>query len=175
MQTAQNVAGRTLSGGGRGGATVDYCKRPMTLAGAPKRSCGGQILRIELAAGRKMNRSWPRSTQLFMPNQPEYSFLAVRLVKDIARMGGDVSNMYRPTVPQAARRGEPAADFVDRDALAGVDECMSSSFQRRFEGRARGGACLVLASVTARAHARPARTRWARVLPGRADEAQGQC
>src|SRR6266704_2030281 len=39
-----------------------------------------------------------RIDTLFMPTNPEYSFLASSLVKDIAGWGGDVSALVPPTV-----------------------------------------------------------------------------
>jgi pantetheine-phosphate adenylyltransferase len=40
---------------------------------------------------------------LFMPTNPEYSFLASSLVKDIARWGGDVSALVPPLVLKRLR------------------------------------------------------------------------
>jgi pantetheine-phosphate adenylyltransferase len=46
----------------------------------------------------QMNRGLAGVDTLFMPTNPEYSFLASSLVKDIAGWGGDVSNLVPATV-----------------------------------------------------------------------------
>jgi pantetheine-phosphate adenylyltransferase len=46
----------------------------------------------------QMNRGLAGVDTLFMPTNPEYSFLASSLVKDIAGWGGDVSNLVPSTV-----------------------------------------------------------------------------
>ena len=44
---------------------------------------------------------------LFMPTNPEYSFLASSLVKEIAKWGGDVSSLVPPLVlKRLAERGQ---------------------------------------------------------------------
>jgi pantetheine-phosphate adenylyltransferase len=45
-----------------------------------------------------MNRGLAGVDTLFMPTNPEYSFLASSLVKEIARWGGDVSSLVPPNV-----------------------------------------------------------------------------
>jgi pantetheine-phosphate adenylyltransferase len=46
----------------------------------------------------QMNRSLAGVETLFMPTNPEYSFLASSLVKEIANWGGDVSALVPPLV-----------------------------------------------------------------------------
>jgi pantetheine-phosphate adenylyltransferase len=46
----------------------------------------------------QMNRGLAGIDTLFMPTNPEYSFLASSLVKDIAGWGGDVSRLVPDTV-----------------------------------------------------------------------------
>ena len=46
----------------------------------------------------QMNRGLAGVDTLFMPTNPEYSFLASSLVKDIAGWGGDVSRLVPETV-----------------------------------------------------------------------------
>ena len=48
----------------------------------------------------QMNRGLAGIDTLFMPTNPEYSFLASSLVKEIARWGGDVSKLVPPNVLQ---------------------------------------------------------------------------
>jgi pantetheine-phosphate adenylyltransferase len=45
-----------------------------------------------------MNRGLTGIDTLFMPTNPEYSFLASSLVKEIARWQGDVSHLVPPLV-----------------------------------------------------------------------------
>ena len=60
----------------------------------------------------QMNRGLAGVDTLFMPTNPEYSFLASSLVKEIAKWGGDVVVARPAERPQAAegarqrRRGE---------------------------------------------------------------------
>ena len=46
----------------------------------------------------QMNRGLARVDTLFMPTNPEYSFLASSLVKEIATYGGDVSSLLPDSV-----------------------------------------------------------------------------
>jgi pantetheine-phosphate adenylyltransferase len=46
----------------------------------------------------QMNRGLAGVDTLFMPTNPEYSFLASSLVKEIAKWGGDVSSLIPPNV-----------------------------------------------------------------------------
>jgi pantetheine-phosphate adenylyltransferase len=45
-----------------------------------------------------MNRGLAGIETVFMPTNPEYSFLASSLVKEIANWGGDVSKLVPPLV-----------------------------------------------------------------------------
>ena len=45
----------------------------------------------------QMNRGLAGIDTLFMPTNPEYSFLASSLVKEIAKWGGDVSS-FEPVI-----------------------------------------------------------------------------
>ena len=56
----------------------------------------------------QMNRSISGVDTLFIPSASGNSFLASRLIREIARFGGDVSNMVPPAV--AARLAEIAPD-----------------------------------------------------------------
>lgn len=89
------------------GLTVDYCKRhgiPVIVKGL--RAVSDFDYELQMA---QMNRGLAGVDTLFMPTNPEYSFLASSLVKDIAGWGGDVSAL----VPKAvlarldALRGGP--------------------------------------------------------------------
>ena len=46
----------------------------------------------------QMNHGLAGIETVFMPTNPEYSFLASSLVKDVARWGGDVSALVPPEV-----------------------------------------------------------------------------
>ena len=46
----------------------------------------------------QMNRGLAGIDTLFMPTNPEYSFLASSLVKEIAKWGGDVTSLVPPNV-----------------------------------------------------------------------------
>ena len=78
------------------GLTVDYCKEhdiAVILKGL--RAVSDFDYELQQA---QMNRSLAGVDTLFMPTNPEYSFLASSLVKDIAGWGGDVSSLVPPTV-----------------------------------------------------------------------------
>ncbi|MGH3359387.1 MAG: pantetheine-phosphate adenylyltransferase [Nocardioidaceae bacterium] len=51
----------------------------------------------------QMNGSLADVDTVFVPTSPEYSFLASSLVKEIARHGGDVSDLVPPSVLTALR------------------------------------------------------------------------
>jgi pantetheine-phosphate adenylyltransferase len=62
----------------------------------------------------QMNRGLAGVDTLFMPTNPEYSFLASSLVKEIAKWGGDVSSLVPPSVltrlkERTTRAGETGA------------------------------------------------------------------
>jgi pantetheine-phosphate adenylyltransferase len=45
-----------------------------------------------------MNRSLAGIDSVFVPTSPERSFIASSLVKEVARLGGDVSHLVPPNV-----------------------------------------------------------------------------
>jgi pantetheine-phosphate adenylyltransferase len=78
------------------GLTVDYCTAhgiPVIVKGL--RAVSDFDYELQQA---QMNRGLAGIDTLFMPTNPEYSFLASSLVKEIARWGGDVSNLVPPNV-----------------------------------------------------------------------------
>ena len=78
------------------GLTVDYCKAneiPVIIKGV--RGTADVDYEVQMA---QMNRGLAGIDTLFMPTNPEYSFLASSLVKDIASWGGDVSELVPPMV-----------------------------------------------------------------------------
>jgi pantetheine-phosphate adenylyltransferase len=78
------------------GLTVDYCKtHDISVILKGLRAVSDFDYELQQA---QMNRSLAGVETLFMPTNPEYSFLASSLVKDIASWGGDVSNLVPPTV-----------------------------------------------------------------------------
>ncbi|MDP9118322.1 MAG: pantetheine-phosphate adenylyltransferase [Actinomycetota bacterium] len=73
------------------GLVVDYCKAndiPVIIKGL--RAVSDFDYELQMA---QMNRGLAGIDTLFMPTNPEYSFLASSLVKEIARWGGDVSSL----------------------------------------------------------------------------------
>jgi len=78
------------------GLTVDYCRDndiPVIIKGL--RAVSDFDYELQQA---QMNRGLAGVDTLFMPTNPEYSFLASSLVKDVASWGGDVSALVPPTV-----------------------------------------------------------------------------
>ena len=78
------------------GLVVDYCRArdiPVIVKGL--RAVSDFDYELQMA---QMNRGLAGVDTLFMPTNPEYSFLASSLVKEIAKWGGDVSvARTRPT------------------------------------------------------------------------------
>jgi len=73
------------------GLTVDYCRAheiPVIVKGL--RAVSDFDYELQMA---QMNRGLAGVDTLFMPTNPEYSFLASSLVKEIAKWGGDVSSL----------------------------------------------------------------------------------
>jgi pantetheine-phosphate adenylyltransferase len=73
------------------GLLVDYCKThdiPVIVKGL--RAISDFEYELQMA---QMNRGLASIDTLFMPTNPEYSFLASSLVKEIATYGGDVSTL----------------------------------------------------------------------------------
>jgi len=78
------------------GLTVDYCRAheiPVIVKGL--RAVSDFDYELQMA---QMNRGLAGVDTLFMPTNPEYSFLASSLVKEIAKWGGDVSALVPPNV-----------------------------------------------------------------------------
>jgi pantetheine-phosphate adenylyltransferase len=78
------------------GLVVDYCRAhaiPVIVKGL--RAVSDFDYELQMA---QMNRGLAGVDTLFMPTNPEYSFLASSLVKEIAKWGGDVSSLIPATV-----------------------------------------------------------------------------
>jgi len=76
------------------GLTVDYCKaHGIAVIVKGLRAVSDFDYELQQA---QMNRGLAGVDTLFMPTNPEYSFLASSLVKEVAKWGGDVSSL----VPQ---------------------------------------------------------------------------
>ena len=78
------------------GLVVDYCKAnqiPVIVKGL--RAVSDFDYELQMA---QMNRGLAGIDTLFMPTNPEYSFLASSLVKEIANWGGDVTALVPPLV-----------------------------------------------------------------------------
>jgi pantetheine-phosphate adenylyltransferase len=78
------------------GLIVDYCREhqvPVIVKGL--RAVSDFDYELQMA---QMNRGLAGVDTLFMPTNPEYSFLASSLVKEIAKWGGDVSSLVPPHV-----------------------------------------------------------------------------
>jgi pantetheine-phosphate adenylyltransferase len=78
------------------GLVVDYCQAhdiPVIVKGL--RAVSDFDYELQMA---QMNRGLAGVDTLFMPTNPEYSFLASSLVKEIAKWGGDVSSLVPPNV-----------------------------------------------------------------------------
>lgn len=78
------------------GLVVDYCRThdiPVIVKGL--RAVSDFDYELQMA---QMNRGLAGVDTLFMPTNPEYSFLASSLVKEIAKWGGDVRSLVPPSV-----------------------------------------------------------------------------
>ena len=78
------------------GLVVDYCRDnniPVIVKGL--RAVSDFDYELQMA---QMNRGLAGIDTLFMPTNPEYSFLASSLVKEIAKWGGDVSSLVPSNV-----------------------------------------------------------------------------
>ncbi|HEV2888576.1 MAG TPA: pantetheine-phosphate adenylyltransferase [Jatrophihabitans sp.] len=78
------------------GLLVDYCRAhqiPVMVKGL--RVISDFDYELQMA---QMNRGLAGVDTLFLPTNPEYSFLASSLVKEIATYGGDVSSLLPPSV-----------------------------------------------------------------------------
>jgi pantetheine-phosphate adenylyltransferase len=78
------------------GLVVDYCKaHGVSVIVKGLRAVSDFDYELQMA---QMNRGLAGIDTLFMPTNPEYSFLASSLVKEIAKWGGDVSSLVPPNV-----------------------------------------------------------------------------
>ncbi len=78
------------------GLVVDYCRVheiPVIVKGL--RAVSDFDYELQMA---QMNRGLAGVDTLFMPTNPEYSFLASSLVKEIAKWGGEVASLVPPNV-----------------------------------------------------------------------------
>jgi pantetheine-phosphate adenylyltransferase len=78
------------------GLVVNYCRDndiPVIVRGL--RAVSDFDYELQMA---QMNRGLAGVDTLFMPTNPEYSFVASSLVKEIAKWGGDVSSFVPPNV-----------------------------------------------------------------------------
>jgi pantetheine-phosphate adenylyltransferase len=83
------------------GLLVDYCRDnsiPVIVKGL--RAVSDFDYELQMA---QMNRGVGGVDTLFMPTNPEYSFLASSLVKEIATYGGDVSSLLPESVHKQLR------------------------------------------------------------------------
>ena len=110
------------------GLVVDYCRAhdiPVIVKGL--RAVSDFDYELQMA---QMNRGLAGVDTLFMPTNPEYSFLASSLVKEIAKWGGDVSALVPPDVlkrlQDAARGQRTRRQADDRPTLARADELLPS-------------------------------------------------
>jgi pantetheine-phosphate adenylyltransferase len=80
------------------GLVVDYCREnDIAVIVKGLRAVSDFDYELQMA---QMNRGLAGVDTLFMPTNPEYSFLASSLVKEIARWGGDVSKLVPSNVLQ---------------------------------------------------------------------------
>jgi pantetheine-phosphate adenylyltransferase len=78
------------------GLVVDYCRsHGIAVIVKGLRAVSDFDYELQMA---QMNRGLAGIDTLFMPTNPEYSFLASSLVKEIAKWGGDVSSLVPPNV-----------------------------------------------------------------------------
>jgi len=78
------------------GLTVDYCRtNGISVIVKGLRAVSDFDYELQMA---QMNRGLAGIDTLFMPTNPEYSFLASSLVKEIAKWGGDVSSLVPANV-----------------------------------------------------------------------------
>lgn len=78
------------------GLLVDYCTRSgISVIVKGLRAVSDFDYELQMA---QMNSGLARVDTLFMPTDPNYSFLSSSLVKQVATYGGDVSHLLPPTV-----------------------------------------------------------------------------
>jgi pantetheine-phosphate adenylyltransferase len=99
------------------GLLVDYCRRhdiPVIVKGL--RAVSDFDYELQMA---QMNRGLAGIDTMFMPTNPEYSFLASSLVKEIARWGGDVSALVPPEVLVLLKEHRESPSPDDPNRLSG--------------------------------------------------------
>jgi pantetheine-phosphate adenylyltransferase len=78
------------------GLLVDFCRdQGAAVVVKGLRAVSDFDYELQMA---QMNRGLAGVDTLFMPTNPEYSFLASSLVKEIAKWGGDVTSLVPPNV-----------------------------------------------------------------------------
>ncbi|HTZ44516.1 MAG TPA: pantetheine-phosphate adenylyltransferase [Jatrophihabitans sp.] len=93
------------------GLLVDYCRAndiPVIVKGL--RAVSDFDYELQMA---QMNRGLAGVDTLFLPTNPEYSFLASSLVKEIATYGGDVAHLlpelvHKQLLARLAERAQPS-------------------------------------------------------------------
>ena len=85
------------------GLIVDYCKaHDIAVIVKGLRAVSDFDYELQQA---QMNRGLAGIDTLFMPTNPEYSFLSSSLVKEVAMLGGDISSFVPPlTLERVMRR-----------------------------------------------------------------------
>jgi pantetheine-phosphate adenylyltransferase len=90
------------------GLVVDYCRdNEIAVIVKGLRAVSDFDYELQMA---QMNRGLAGVDTLFMPTNPEYSFLASSLVKEIARWGGDVSRLVPQNVLKRLTERASAGD-----------------------------------------------------------------
>jgi pantetheine-phosphate adenylyltransferase len=83
------------------GLLVDYCSaKGIKAIVKGLRAVSDFDYELQMA---QMNHGLSQVDTLFMPTNPEYSFLSSSLVKQVAMYGGDVSRLLPPVVFEALR------------------------------------------------------------------------
>lgn len=84
------------------GLLVDFCReRGIGLVVKGLRAAGDFEYELRMA---QMNRELAGVETLFLPTSPVYSYLSSSLVKEVARLGGDVSHLVPPATAEHLRR-----------------------------------------------------------------------
>jgi pantetheine-phosphate adenylyltransferase len=87
------------------GLLVDFCRaQGAAVVVKGLRAVSDFDYELQMA---QMNRGLAGVDTLFMPTNPEYSFLASSLVKEIAKWGGDVSSLVPPSVLTRLKERRP--------------------------------------------------------------------
>ncbi|MGQ0482297.1 MAG: pantetheine-phosphate adenylyltransferase [Pseudonocardia sp.] len=77
------------------GLLVDFCRANAVSAIVKGLRAGDFDYELQMA---QMNQKLSGVDTLFMSTSPEYSFVASSLVKEVARLGGDVAHLLPPSV-----------------------------------------------------------------------------